>query len=29
VLEDYQPLGDGHPRLANWIDRLDAHPRAL
>jgi glutathione S-transferase len=29
VLEDYQPLGDGHPRLASWIERVDAYPRAL
>ena len=29
VLEDYQPLGDSHPRLAEWIGRVDAHPRAL
>ena len=29
VLEDYQPLGDDHPSLAAWIERVDAHPRAL
>jgi maleylpyruvate isomerase len=29
VLEDHQPLGDAHPRLAEWIERVDAHPRAL
>ncbi len=29
VLEEYQPLGDGHPRLAAWIERVDSHPRAL
>jgi len=29
VLEDYQPLGDAHPRLAEWIARVDALPRAL
>ena len=29
VLEDYQPLGDSHPRLAEWIERVDARPRAL
>lgn len=29
VLEDYQPLGDAHPRLRDWIARVDAHPRAL
>ena len=28
VLEEYQPLGDGHPRLAAWIARVDARPRA-
>ena len=29
VLEDYQPLGDGHPNLAGWIERVNAHPRGL
>jgi len=29
VLEDYQPLGTAHPRLAEWITRVDALPRAL
>jgi maleylacetoacetate isomerase len=29
VLDEYQPLGDAHPRLAEWIARVDAHPRAL
>ena len=29
VLDEYQPLGDAHPRLAEWIVRVDAHPRAL
>jgi maleylacetoacetate isomerase len=29
VLEDYQRPGDSHPRLAEWIARVDAHPRAL
>ena len=29
VLEDYQPLGDAHPRVAEWIARVDALPRAL
>jgi glutathione S-transferase len=29
VLEDYQRLGDSHPRLAEWIARVDANPRAL
>jgi glutathione S-transferase len=28
VLEDHQPLGDDHPRLADWIARVDARPRA-
>ena len=28
VLRDYQPLGDTHPRLATWIRRVDARPRA-
>jgi glutathione S-transferase len=29
VLEEYQPLGDAHPNLAAWIERVNAHPRAL
>jgi glutathione S-transferase len=29
VLDDYQRLGDDHPRLRDWIARVDAHPRAL
>jgi glutathione S-transferase len=29
VLEDHQPLGDAHPNLRAWIERVDAHPRAL
>ena len=29
VLEDYQRLGDAHPSLSAWIERVDAHPRAL
>jgi glutathione S-transferase len=29
VLEDYQPLGDSHPNLRAWIERVDALPRAL
>jgi glutathione S-transferase len=29
VLEDYQPLDGAHPNLAAWIERVDAHPRAL
>jgi glutathione S-transferase len=28
ILEVNQPLGDDHPRLAAWIDRIDALPRA-
>ena len=28
VLEDHQQLGDDHPRLADWIERVDARPRA-
>jgi glutathione S-transferase len=27
VLDDYQQLGEDHPRLADWIRRLDARPR--
>ena len=27
VLEGYQQLGDGHPRLAAWIERIDERPR--
>jgi glutathione S-transferase len=27
VLNRYQPLGEGHPRLAAWIERVDALPR--
>ena len=29
VLADYQPLGDDHPNLRGWIERVNAHPRAL
>jgi glutathione S-transferase len=29
VLHDRQQLGDGHPRLAAWIERIDALPRAV
>lgn len=29
VLHEYQPLGDGHAALRAWIERVDAHPRAL
>jgi glutathione S-transferase len=28
ILERHQPLGDDHPRLAAWIDRVDGLPRA-
>jgi glutathione S-transferase len=28
ILVQYQPLGDDHPRLAGWIERVDRHPRA-
>jgi glutathione S-transferase len=28
ILERHQPLGDHHPRLAAWIERVDARPRA-
>jgi glutathione S-transferase len=28
VLDDYQQLGDGHPRLTEWIRRVDRRPRA-
>ncbi len=27
VLDDHQQLGDDHPRLAAWIERVDARPR--
>jgi glutathione S-transferase len=27
VLDGYQDLGDDHPRLAAWIERMDARPR--
>ena len=29
VLEDYQELGDAHPNVAAWIERVNGHPRAL
>lgn len=29
VLEQYQPLGDEHPNLRAWIERVNGHPRAL
>ena len=28
ILHDYQPLGDSHPSLRAWIDRIGALPRA-
>jgi glutathione S-transferase len=28
ILDDHQPLGDAHPRLAAWIERMAALPRA-
>jgi glutathione S-transferase len=28
VLVEHQPLGDDHPRLRAWIERVDALPRA-
>jgi hypothetical protein len=28
VLVEYQPLGDSHPNLDDWIRRVDARPRA-
>jgi len=28
VLDEHQQLGSGHPRLAAWIERVDARPRA-
>jgi glutathione S-transferase len=27
ILRDHQPLGADHPRLAEWIRRVDEHPR--
>ena len=29
VLEQQQPLGDDHPNLRAWIERVDGHPRAF
>jgi glutathione S-transferase len=29
VLEDHQPLGDGHPNVSAWIQRVNEHPRGL
>jgi maleylpyruvate isomerase len=28
ILEEHQPLGDTHPRLTDWIRRVDERPRA-
>jgi glutathione S-transferase len=28
ILEDHQPLGDDHPRLADWIEVVAGRPRA-
>jgi glutathione S-transferase len=28
ILEEHQRLGDDHPRLADWIRRVDERPRA-
>ena len=28
ILTEHQPLGDDHPRLRAWIERVDALPRA-
>jgi glutathione S-transferase len=28
ILREFQPLGENHPRLAAWIGRVDARPRA-
>lgn len=28
ILEEHQPLGDDHPRLAGWIARVGERPRA-
>ena len=29
MLEEHQDLGGNHPRLAAWIERIDAVPRAF
>lgn len=28
ILDEYQPLGEDHPHLAAWIDRMNDRPRA-
>jgi glutathione S-transferase len=28
ILREFMPLGDAHPKLRAWIDRVDRHPRA-
>ena len=28
ILEEHQPLGEGHPNLAGWIERVAKRPRA-
>jgi glutathione S-transferase len=28
ILDQHQDLGENHPGLAAWIDRVDARPRA-
>ncbi len=28
ILDEHQQLGDGHPRLTDWIRRVDERPRA-
>ena len=29
ILDEHHPLGEDHPRLAGWIERVDALPRAV
>ena len=29
VLEQYHPLGDAHPNVRAWIERVNGHPRAF
>jgi glutathione S-transferase len=28
ILDEHQPLGEGHPNLRAWVDRMSRHPRA-